>query len=395
LDVDAVVTGSINQQADMLVIHADLVKVSDGTQLWGQQYNRKLSDIIAVQSDISKEISDQLRLKLTGDQGKRLVKHYTENPEAYQLYLQGRYYWNKRSPEGMKKSVEFFQQAIEKDPNYALAYTGLSDAYELLAFYNFVPPQEAYEKAKIAAQKAIELDDSMAEAHTSFASIIEDVERNWEGAEKEYKRALELNPNYATAHQWYSIFLAKLGRSEESISQAKNALALDPFSLVMNMNVGYRLLEAGRDDEGLKQCQKTIELDPNYWQGHDCLAEAYRNKKMYEKAIPEYQKSLDLTGDRKGYLAAVGFVYSAWGKRGDAEKILNDLMQLSKKEYVPATDIAAIYAGQREKDQAFRWLETAVQSHGREIVYIKSDRRFDNLRSDPRYADLLHRIGLR
>ncbi len=394
LNVDAVVTGSINRQADMLVIHADLVKVSDGTQLWGEQYNRKLSDILAVQSDISKEISGQLRLKLTGEQDNRLTKHYTENPEAYQLYLQGRYYWNKRSPDGMKKSVEYFQQATEKDPNYALAYTGLSDGYATLAFYNFVPPQEAYRKAKETALKAIELDDTLAEAHTSLASIKEDVDWDWQGAEKEYKRAIELNPNYATAHHWYSIYLSKCGRWEEAISQIKKAQELDPFSLVINNNVAGRLLEAGRDDEGMEQCRKTIELDPNYWQGHDFLGNAYRNKKMYEKAIPEYQKSLDLTGDRKGYLAKVGFVYAAWGKRDDAEKTLNELMQLSKKEYVPGTEIAAIYAGLGEKDQAFRWLETAYQSHGREILYIKSDRKFDNLRSDPRYADLLHRIGL-
>jgi serine/threonine protein kinase/tetratricopeptide (TPR) repeat protein len=394
LNVDAVVTGSIKQQADMLVIHADLVKVSDGTQLWGEQYNRKLSDILAVQSDISKEISDQLRLKLTGDQGKRLTKHYTENPQAYQLYLQGRYYWNKRTPDGMKKSVDYFQQAIEKDPSYALAYTGLSDGYATLAFYNFVPPQEAYRKAKIAALKAVELDDTLAEAHTSLASIKEDVDWEWQGAEKEYKRAIELNPNYATARQWYSIYLSKLGRWDESITQARQAVELDPFSLVMNMNVGFRLLEASREDEGMEQCRKTIELDPNYWQGHDCLGRAYTQKKIYEKAIPEFQKSLDLNRDRKWYLARVGFVYALWEKRDDSEKTLNELLQLSKNEYVPSVDIAAIYAGLGEKDRAFHWLEAAYQSHGREIAYIKSDRRLDNLRSDPRYADLLHRIGL-
>jgi len=392
--VDAVVTGGIHQQADTLTVHADLVKVSDGTQLWGEQYNRQLSDIVSVQSNISKEISEQLRVKLTGDQDKRLSKHYTENSAAYQLYLQGLFYWNLRTADGIKRSIDYFQHAIQKDPNYALAYAGISISYLTLADYNFFSSEESLQKAKESALRGVEMDESLAEAHTALAGVKGDLERDGTGSEREYKRALELNPNYVTAHHWYAIYLGEMGRPEEAISEIKKAQESDPFSAVISANVCSMLLDGGKIEEGFQECKKTIQLDPNLWLAHDTLGYAYTQKKEYSEAISEYQKSFDLSKDRKFFLKQTGFVYALWGKRDEAANALNELIQISKNEYVPPSDIAAIYAGLGDKDQTFQYLEAGFHAPSNDILGIKSDRRFDSIRSDPRYSDLLRRLKL-
>ncbi|MCI0447946.1 tetratricopeptide repeat-containing serine/threonine-protein kinase, partial [bacterium] len=348
LNVDAVVTGSINQQENTLIIRADLVQVSDGTQIWGQQYNRNFSDILAVQSDISKEISEQLRLKLTGEEREKLTKQFTNNTEAYQLYLKGRYYWNKRTEEGLNKAIYYHQQAIDKDPKYALAYSALADCYIVMGDYEFLPPSEVARQTKQATTKALSLDESLAEAHNSFAGVKE-LEWNWEEAGKEYKRAIELNPNYATAHHWHSLYLSSMGRLDEALAEIKRAQELDPLSMMINKNVGDRYTNLGQYDKAIEQYRKTIEMDPNFGSGYEGLAIAYSQVGMYKEAIAEFKKSSDLSNDPLGYLISAAGVYAKWGKKQEARAMLQQIQELSKQKYVSPVTMASIYALLGEK----------------------------------------------
>jgi TolB-like protein/Tfp pilus assembly protein PilF len=393
LNVDAVVTGSINQQENTLIIRADLVQVSDGTQIWGQQYNRNLSDILAVQSDISKEISEQLRLKLTGEEQKKIAKQYTENTEAYQLYLKGRYYWNKRTQDGMRKAIEYLQQATAKDPKYALAYSGLADCYIVMGDNGWLSQEELTKNAKEASTKAIALDNSLAEAHTSFASVKE-TEWNWREAENEYKRAIELNPNYPTAHHWYSIYLANMGHLDEAIAEARRAQELDPLSLQINKSVGDRYYDSRRYEEAHEQYRKTIEMDPNFPGGHDGLGFFFTQKGMYKEAITEFQKTRDLSADNFDYLLSSAQVYAKEGKKDEVHQLLRQIQENPEKHYVQPTAIAGIYALLKEKDQAFQWLEKAYQERSIRLMYLRTDQAYDNLRDDPRFKDLVRRVGL-
>ncbi len=268
LNVDTVLLGRLTQRGDTLMIQTDLVKVADGSELWGQQYDRKLSDILTVQGEIAKQISENLRLKLTGEERRQLVKQYTENSQAYQAYLKGRYYWNRRTEEGFQKGVKYFQEAIENDPNYALAFAGLADSYDLLPRYGFLAPNEGYPEAKEAAIKALELDDTLAEAHASLGYAEVNYDWDWAGGEKEFKRAIELNPGYATAHHWYALYLAASGRLDEATSEIKRAQELDPLSLIINSNLGRILYFARKYDQAIEQFRKTIELDPNFADTH-------------------------------------------------------------------------------------------------------------------------------
>jgi TolB-like protein/Tfp pilus assembly protein PilF len=393
LNVDAVVTGSINQQENTLIIRADLVKVSDGTQLWGQQYNRNLSDILAVQSDISKEISEQLRLKLTGEEQKKISKQYTQNTEAYELYLKGRYYWNKRTEDGLKKAANYFEQAVQKDPKYALAYVGIADSYVVMGDYNLIRSNDATKKASDATSKALELDDTLAEAHTALASVHE-LKWEWQRAEKEYKRAIELNPNYPTTHHWYSVYLANMGRYDEGIAEIKRAQKLDPLSMMINKSVGDRYYDARRYDEALELYRKNIEMDPSFPGSYEGLGFVYLRKGQYDDAITAFQKMRDLTGEKLGYKLRVGQVYAESGKKTEVLKILDELNELSAKEYVPAVGMAILYTALGDKDQAFKFLEKAYQERSIRLSYLKPEESFDPLRSDPRFVDLLRRVGL-
>jgi serine/threonine-protein kinase len=393
LNVDAVVTGSINQQENTLIIRADLVQVSDGTQLWGQQYNRNLSDILTVQSDISKEISEQLRLKLTGEEQKKLTKHYTENTEAYQLYLKGRYYWNKRTEDGLKKGIEYFQQAIEKDPKYALAYVGISDCYAVLGDYGVLPPNEAIPKTKEAAIKALELDATLPEAHVSLAGVYE-FEWKWKETEIEYKRSIELNPNYATAHHWYANFLANMGRSEEAIAEIKRAQELDPLSSIINSSVADMYLYSRRFDEALEEYRKTLEIDPNFSNAYGGMGLVLRQKGMYKEALAAFEKERELGRDEVGYKIVAAQVFAMWGKKEEAKKFLQEVLETSKKQYVSPIPIAGIYSCLGETDKAFEWLEKGYQERSTRMEYLRSIVIFDNLHRDPRFNDLLRRVGL-
>jgi serine/threonine protein kinase/Flp pilus assembly protein TadD len=393
LAVDAVLTGRVLQLGKQLIIGAELVDVADGSQLWGEHYNRKLSDILAMQEEIAKEISENLRLRLTGEEKKRLSKRHTENTEAYQAYLKGRYYWNKRTAEGFKKSIEHFQQAIEKDPSYALAYAGLADAHNLLGVYNYVATREAFPRAKAAATRALDLDATLAEAHTSliFAGLYYDWD--WLAAEREYKRAIELNPNYATAHQWYALSLPPRGRLEEAIVEMKRAQELDPLSLSINATLGWTYYFARQYDRAIEVCRKTLEMDKDFLWALWSLGMAYQQTGMFEEAIAEFQKAR-IHKDNPHPMAGLGHAYALAGKRSEAFAILDEMKEQSKRTYVPSYYLAAIHLALGQREEAFEWLENAYQERYCFLVYLKAEPMFDRLHSDPRFADLIRRVGL-
>lgn len=394
LNVQALMTGRVVQRGNTLNIQAELVNVADGSQLWGEQYSRMVSDIFVVQEEIANQISQKLQIKLTGEEKKRLTKRHTDSPEAYQLYLKGRYFWNKRTSEGFMKGIEYFGDALKIDPQYALAYAGIADSYNLLGAYGLLPPDRAYAKAKAAATKALELDDMLAEAHTSLATVKLNHDWDWEGAEKEFKRAIELNPNYTTAHHWYGIgYLSMIARHEEAIARLKKALELDPLSLIINRNLGDALYHARRYDQAMELLRRTVEMDPNFSPAHFSLGRVYQQKGMYEEAIAEYQKSINLSGDGLS-LAALGTVYAVQGNRGEALRIIDELIELSKRQYLSPHIVAQVYTALGEKEKAFEWIQKAYDEHSASLVSLKSDPIWGDLSSDPKITDLLKKMGL-
>jgi len=365
--VRAVLLGKVLQRGDGLSIRTELVDVVNVSRLWGAKYNRKLADIVVVQEEIAKEISEKLRLRLTGEEEKRLTKRYTENTEAYQLYLKGRYYWNKRTDEGLQKGVEYFNQAIEKDPGYALAYVGLADAYSLLGIWGPPSPAEAFRSAKAAAVKALEIDGTLAEAHTSLAWISSN-DWEWASAEREYKRAFELNPNYATAHQWYAHYLMWMGRLDEAVREMKRAQELDPLSLVINTELGLPSYYGRRYDQAIEQYRKAVEMDPNFYRAHWQLGQAYEQKAMFEEAITELRKAVNLSGGSPIIVAALGRTYRVSGQKAKAQEVLNELKEVSKRRYVPPYHMALIYAGLGENEQTLAWLDRAYEQHSHSVA---------------------------
>jgi Tfp pilus assembly protein PilF len=388
LGVRAVFEGRVSQRDGNVAISAELIDARDNSHIWGQQYNRRTSDIFVLQEEIAKEITTTLRLRLTGDDEKRLAKRYTENAEAYELYLKGRYWWNKRTDEGFKKGIDQFQQAIEKDPTYALAYAGLADCYSFEATYGFVPPKEAYPKAKEAALRALEIDDQLANVHTSLAWINTEYDWDRSGAEREFRRAIELNPTDADAHRLYGEALRSLGRFDEAVAEFKRAVALDPTSLLNNRSLGAAYHSARRYDEAIEQYRKTLEMDPNFRLVRANLGSAYLQKGMYNEGIAEFEKA--------GAVSRLGYAYAVAGRRAAAQKVLDQVIETSKQKYVPTERIALIYTGLGEKDKAFEWLEKGYEERaiGGPPVGIKVEPEFDPLRSDPRFQDLLRRMNL-
>ena len=394
LNVRAVLTGRVLQRGETLTISMELMDVRDGSQLWSRQYNRKLADTLAVQEDIAREVTGKLRLRLVGAEEKRLTSHVTENAEAYQHYLKGRYYWNKRTPDGIRKAIESFQQAIEKDPSYAPAYAGLADCYHVPA--NPLPPKDRMPLAKAAAMKALQLDDTLVEAHTTLARVLFVYDWDWPAAEKEFKRAIELNPRYAPAHQWYGGYLSATGRFREADAEKKRALELEPLSLVINFEVGLSSYFFRNYDQAIDQFQKTLELDANFPPPYTFLAASYEQKGMFEEAITAFHKAITIIqGPEKARaMAGLANVYAVSGRKNEAHKILAELQKFSEHGYVPATDTALIYAGLGDKDKTFAWLDKAYEEHSFALSNLNVEPRFDPLRSDPRFADLLRRIGL-
>ena len=394
LGVGAVMTGRILQFSDRLIVRAELVGASDGWQLWGAQFDREPSDILVLQGEIAREISDGLRLKLTGTDRRLLLKRHTENTEAYHAYLKGRYQWNKRTEEGLKRGIEHFQQAIDLDPVYALAYTGLADCYAVLGTFGGQEPRAAFPKAKAAAARALEIDPTLAEAHTSSAFVTQLYDWDWPRAEEAYARAVELNPAYATAYFWHATLLAALRRRDEAIAEIKRALELDPLSLPINTYTGWAYYFAREYEEAVKQYLRTLEMDENFVQAKWRLGLAYAQKGMHEEAIKDLREGLALSEDNTLILGALGYAYAAAGRSDEAREVLSELDRLSARRYVSPYQRATVHAGLGEKEEALRWLEQAYDERSGLLIYLNVEPVFDSLRSAHRFADLLRRIGL-
>jgi serine/threonine protein kinase/Tfp pilus assembly protein PilF len=398
LNVRAVLTGRVVQHGDDLTVSAELIDTRDNRLLWGERYERKMTDLNAVQQEIAREVSEKLRQKLTGEEQKQLAKGNTESTEAYQLYLKGRYYWNKRTSEALKQSIEYFNQAVERDPNYALAYSGLADAYNLLAVYDVAPSREVYPKAKEAAQRALELDNTLAEAHTSWANVLETYEWKFAEAENEYRQAIRLNPNYGTAHQWLAELLSKLGRHKEAIDEIKRALEVDPLSLIINAVAGRIYELAGQYDEAIAQLKRTIAIDKNFRAAHDFLSSAYEDKGMYEEAISEFQTariSAGLTPEEAASRAAVlRQAYRTAGAKGYWQKVLELTLEHAKGKYTPPDNLAGAYARVGDKERMYEWLQKAYDERGKDMTLIKVEPAFEPYRSEPRFQELMRKVGL-
>jgi serine/threonine-protein kinase len=394
LGVRAVLVGRVLQRGDSLVVKTELVDTVDGAHLWGANFNRRLSDIFSIEAEISNEISEALKLKLTSAQKKGLARRYTENAEAYQLYLKGRYHWNKRTEDGIRKSIEYFEQAIALDPKYALAYAGLADAHNLMASYSAKPLATPFLRAKATALKALRLDDGLAEAHVALAAVKLWREFDLPDAERGFRRAIELNPGYATAHLWLALYLAGIEDMDEALSEIKLAHELDPLSRVINLNLARVFYFARLYDESIEQCRKTIEMYPDYLIAHRRLGIAYGEKGMFEEAETEFRKALALSGNDTETMSAMGYAYAAAGRMEDARNTLDRINEVAKEAYVSPYSMARIHVGLGEIDLAFEWLEKTYQERHGILTYLKVEAAFDRLRPDPRFVDLLRRIGL-
>jgi TolB-like protein/Tfp pilus assembly protein PilF/predicted Ser/Thr protein kinase len=394
LKVRAVIVGRLSQHGDTLNVETEMVSVSNGSQIWGEQYRRKTSDIATVQDDIASDVSSQLRLKLTGEEKKQAVKGGTNDAEAYQLYLKGRYYWEKRTQDSLEKAKDYFNQAIEKDPNYALAYVGLADYYDVLPDYAPASVGETMPKARAAAQKALAIDDTLPEAHATLADSYES-SWDWAAAEREFRRALELNPNYANAHKLYSLYLSMLGRHQEALAEIKRAVELDPLNLKYNDNLGQEYAAGRQYDLAIEQFKKVIEMDPSFASVHLNLAFTYFDTGRYDQWLAEWKKAADLSNDKEEAAIAnqVAKVYGRSGIHAALIKSVELFKQLANRRYVDPGNIGYLYAKLGDKDQAFAWLEKAYEEKAGSIQGIKIVPPMDSLRTDPRYIDLLKRIG--
>jgi serine/threonine protein kinase/Tfp pilus assembly protein PilF len=397
LNVDAVIEGSVQRSGDRVRISAQLIYAPTDRHLWAENYERELRDILTLQSEVARAIATEIKVKVTPQEQSRLLSNRQVNPEVFQLCLKGRFFWYKRNTEGFQKALEYFRQAIEKDPTYALAYAGLASTYDSMGneLYSALDPREAYPKGKAAAAKALELDDNLAEAHATLANMTLRFDLDWATSEKEHKRALELNPGYAVEHIWYSHYLLPAGRTEESLAESLRAVELDPLGLILQTHLGWHYLYTRQYDHAIEQLRKTLELDPNFILAHLFLGQAYEEKRMYLQAIAEFEKAISLSEGNPVHLAALGHAYAISGKPAEAEKVLGQLKKLSARRYVPSYEIAVVYAGLSENDEALAWLQKAYQLRDSSwLIDVKLDPRFDHLHTDPRFQDLLRRIGL-
>jgi serine/threonine-protein kinase len=394
LNVRAVLTGRMMQSGGSLRIGTELVDVATGSLLWGAQFDRKPGDIFVIQDEISSEISGKLRLQLTHAEKKRLVKRHTEDAEAYRLYLQGRHHWNRWTEEGFYKAIGYFQQAIEKDPSYALAHDGVADCYVLLGWNSYLPPKDAFPKAKVAAMAALEIAPDLGEAHTDLAAVLWLHDWQWAEAQNEFKRSLELNPCYPTANHYYAECLMTLGRNAEALARMKKSLELDPLSLIINVAIGWAYYHARRYDEAVAQLLRTVELDPNYPMTFWILGLIYRETARYDLAISAGEKGVNLSGGSPLMRAALAQTFAAAGAPEKAIQIADELNELAKQRYVAPHFFAGIYVGLGEHDRAIEYLEKSCAEHSHWLIYLHIDPSMDDLRNDPRFQDLLRRVGL-
>jgi serine/threonine-protein kinase len=393
LHVRAILTGRLIQTGDELMISVSLEDVQNSRQIWGEQYNRKLSNLVTVQQEIAGDIYGRLRPRLAGEEKKLLAKRPTENAEAYQLYLQGLFYWNKWTQADFKKAADYFSQAVQKDPGYALSYAGLADSYSLLGDAGYLPPSEAWPKAKTAAMQALDIDDSLGEAHTSLGLVKEHFEWDWAGAEKEFKRAIELNPNLATAHHWYGDYLTNMGRFDEGIAETKKAQELDPLSLIINTTMGWQFYVAGRNENAVEQLRKVLDIDPKFSPARRILEEVYAHMGKHKEAVAEREKALSLSGGPE-LAASIEEDFTKSGYKGVLQSWLEGLTELSKHSYVSSYSIAESYMRMDQKQKAFEWLEKAYEEHDSGLVSLAVEPMFENIRPDPRFKEILRRMKL-
>ncbi|HJR07614.1 MAG TPA: tetratricopeptide repeat protein [Pyrinomonadaceae bacterium] len=395
MNARAVLTGRLIQLGDSLIIRTELVDTNNGCQMWGEQYDRKTSDLLSVQEEISRQISEKLRTKLSGAEEARLAKRHTTSTEAYQTYLKGRFHWNKRTQEGIEKGIEYFKQAIALDPAYALAYAGLADSYALLGAveYAALSPNEAMREAREATLKALELDDTLAEAHASLA-YVRIFDWNWTEAEREYRRSIELNPSYATAHHWYAHYLTAMGRQTEAIIEMRRARELDPLSLPVNSGMGWHYYLTRQYDEAIHEYRKTLELNENFYMAHFLLGMALEQIGNYDEALASYRRAIALSRSSPAMLAAPGHAYAVLGQTDAAREVLAELHTLSARQFVSPYHIAVIHAALGEHDEAFDWLSRACDVQSEALIWFAVDPMLDTLRPDPRFARIMARIGL-
>ena len=394
LNVDAVVEGTVLRSGDQVRITAQLIEASTDKHLWSQSYQGELRDTLALQNQVARTIADQIRINLNPQEQAALKNVKVVNPQAYESFLKGRYFWNKRTADGLKVALAYFNQAIDEDPKYAQAYSGLADTYSLLGDWQYavMTPKEALPKAKAAAAKALELDSALGEAHNSLAFCLDGFDWDFDSAGKEFRRAIELNPGYATAHHWYAWHLSLWGQYDDAIAEMRKAESLDPLSLIINADLAELLVLAHSYEESIRQSRKTIEMDPNFALAHNQLAQAYLQKHMNDEAVAELQEAAQLYGESPTVMANLGRAYAASGKRSEAIKLLSALKKRSNSIYSHGSEIAVIYAALGDTDQAMNWLEKGFEERFNPGVLLRPG--FDPLRSDPRFQDLLRRIGL-
>jgi TolB-like protein/DNA-binding winged helix-turn-helix (wHTH) protein/Flp pilus assembly protein TadD len=395
LNVDGIVEGSVMRSGNRVRITAQLLQAGTDQHLWAETYERDLGDVLKLQGEVAQTIAQQVRIQLTPQQKAQFGSALGVNPEAYEAYLRGRYFWNQRTEDGLWKSVELFQHAIDIDPNSSLPYAGLADAYLVLDSWTLeaAPPIELAPKARAAVDKALQLDPTLAEARTVLAGL-KHGDWDWNGAGVEYRHAIELNPNYAHAHHWYSQYLCELGQFDAGVSEADRAHALDPLNLMLGIDVGMRLYWARRYKEAIAPIQKTLELDSNFRVAHRFLGQVYEQNGMYEAAIAELRRAAKLSENNPIDLGALGHVYAVSGQRRQALQVLEELRRLSAKRYVSSYEFALIYAGLGERDKVFQWLDNAFHEHSTWMLHLKVDPRLDLLRPDPRFQNLLRHVGL-
>jgi len=392
LGVRTVMMGVVQQFEEHLVISAELVDVEDGSRIWSE-HNRKFSDIFSLQDELAWEISDKLRLTLSGEQKQRLRKRFTENREAYEFYLKGRYAWGKRAIEDLKKGVEYFRQAIAEDRNYSLAYAGIADCLVLLGLFGADDPRGIMPQAKAAALKAIELDESLGEAHASLGQLRLIYDWDWSAAEADFHHAVRLSPTYPTAHQWRGEYLVSMGLFDQGLAELKKARDLDPLSLIINTNLGLNFYWARRYDLAIEQLERALELEPNFFRAHLHLGMCYERKRMYGEAVAELEKARSIS-ENSWTLAGLGHCHASFGAKAEAEKFLDQLLELSRRQYVSCATIAVVFAGFADRaDQTMEWLEKAYEERSGLLIWLDVWPIFDRLRSDARLVGLLRRIG--
>ena len=392
LGVRTVMMGIVQQLGEHLLISAELVDVEDGSRIWSESHKR-FSDIFSLQDQLAGEISERLRLRLSGEQKEKLTKRFTESREAYEFYLKGRYHWARRAIEDMKKGVEYFQQAIAEDANYSLAYAGIADCLVLLGLFGAADPRGIMPQAKAAAAKAIELDESLGEAHASLGQIKLIYDWDWPGAEQHFQQALALSPAYPTAHQWHGEYLVSMGVFDEGLAELQKARDLDPLSLIINTNLGLNFYFARSYDLAIPQLERALELEPNFFRAHLHLGMCYERKRMYSEAIDELEKARAIS-ENSWTLAALGHSHASFGAIAEAENFLDQLLELSKRQYVSCATIAVVYAGFGDRtDQTMEWLEKAYEERSGLLIWLKVWPIFDDLRRDARFVSLLQRIG--